>query len=149
MTSKQTTITTSNGIAAVRQWFGLLGEYCANEDYESTRAIFADDVASFGTKADIVTGLDRLQTNQWEGIWPNIQNFRFDLNNIVSGGSDGLAWGIATWTSIGFDEVKKSYPRPGRATVVLERQQMTWVAVHTHFSLNPGTPAKTYGAKHT
>lgn len=147
MTDQDRIITSSDTTTAVQQWFGLLGKYCANEDYESARLIFADEVASFGTKADIVTGLERLQTNQWKGIWPNIRNFRIDIDEIVSGGSDGFAWGIATWTSTGFDDQHKPYPRPGRATVVLERRQKAWFAVHTHFSLNPGTPAKTYGSE--
>ena len=140
-------ITTADTTEAVHEWFGMLSRYCDAGDYESTRAIFADDVASFGTKADIVTGLDRLQTNQWEGIWPNIQDFKIDLDNIVSGGSESFAWGIATWTSTGFDEDGSSYHRPGRATVVLERRGETWLAVHTHFSLNPGTPPRTFGRR--
>ena len=147
MTTERPTITTPDAIEAVRQWFGMLSRYCAAEDYESTREIFADDVASFGTRADIVTGLDRLQANQWEGIWPNIQDFKIDLDNITSGGSESIAWGIATWTSTGFDEDGGSYHRPGRATIVLERRGETWVALHTHFSLNPGTPPRTYGPR--
>jgi ketosteroid isomerase-like protein len=145
VTTERPTITTSDAIEAVQQWFGMLSRYCATEDYQSTRAIFAHDVASFGTKADIVTGLDRLQANQWEGIWPNIEDFKVDLDNIVSGGSETIAWGIATWTSTGFHEDGNSYHRPGRATVVIERRGDTWLALHTHFSLNPGTPPRTYG----
>jgi ketosteroid isomerase-like protein len=145
VTSERPIITTSNASEAVQQWFAMLSRYCAAKDYESTRSIFAHDVASFGTKADIVTGLNRLQANQWEGIWPNIEDFKVDLDNIVSGGSEAMAWGIATWTSTGFHEDGSSYHRPGRATVVIERKGDTWLALHTHFSLNPGTPPRTYG----
>jgi hypothetical protein len=53
---------------AVEEWFDALGTYCAAEDYESARRIVAEDVRSFGTKAEIVSGLDRLQENQWTGI---------------------------------------------------------------------------------
>lgn len=145
MPIEHTIITTADATEAIHQWFGMLSRYCAAEDYESTRAIFSDDVASFGTKADIVTGLDRLQANQWQGIWPNIKDFKIDLDDIFSGGSDSFAWGIATWTSTGFDEDGGAYHRPGRATVVLERRGETWLALHTHFSLNPGTPPRTHG----
>ena len=145
MQKERPTIITDNANDAVKQWFSMLSRYCASEDYNSTRAIFARDVASFGTKADIVVGLDLLQTNQWESVWPNIQDFQIDVDNIVSGGSENTAWGIATWTSTGFDGDGSSFHRPGRATVVLERRDGVWVSLHTHFSLNPGTPPRTYG----
>ena len=138
-------VTVSEPDAAVREWFGLLGRYCASVDYDSTRAIFATDVVSFGTKADIVSGLDALQANQWEGIWPNIEDFEVNLDSVRSAGNERCAWGVATWTSTGFYEDGKPFFRPGRATVTLERRDGVWLATHTHFSLNPGTPPRTYG----
>ena len=140
-------VTISDPGAAVRQWFALLGRYCAAVDYESTHAIFAPDVVSFGTKAKIVSGLEPLQSNQWEGIWPNIRDFQIEMDTIHAGGDANQAWGIATWTSTGFDEAGNSFHRPGRATVILERRDGMWLAVHTHFSLAPGTPSRTYGPK--
>jgi ketosteroid isomerase-like protein len=155
------TITADDPLEAVREWFARLSDCCARVDYAGARAIFAPDVASFGTKADIVSGLDLLQKNQWEGIWPNIANFRVDLSSVRGGGRDGLAWGIAVWSSTGFHEDGKAYERPGRATVVLERRPevlhsettgtgrpaLAWLAVHTHFSLNPGAPPRTFGRR--
>lgn len=139
-------ITVADPIAAVRTWFEQLGRYCAAVDYASARVLFAPDVVSFGTKATIVAGLDHLQANQWEGIWPNIRDFRIELDTVQGGGDDHQAWGVATWTSTGFDEQGNPFDRPGRATVILERRDDAWVAVHTHFSLAPGTPPRTYGA---
>ena len=46
---------------AVRAWFALLGKFCAAIDYDAAEAIFAPEVVSFGTRADIVTGLDNLR----------------------------------------------------------------------------------------
>jgi ketosteroid isomerase-like protein len=138
-------ITVINPKAAVTEWFQRLSRYCASVDYTSARPIFADEVVSFGTKADIVSGLDYLQQNQWEGIWPNIQDFQINLASIHAGGDSNVAWGVATWTSTGFHEDGTSFHRPGRATIVLERRNGQWVSVHTHFSLNPGTPPRTYG----
>jgi ketosteroid isomerase-like protein len=132
---------------AVREWFSLLSRYCAAIDYESTQAIFAPDVMSFGTKAKIVSGLEPLQKNQWEGIWPNIKDFQIEMDTVHGGGEGNQAWGIATWTSTGFDEAGQAFPRPGRATVILERREDVWLAVHTHFSLAPGTPPRTYGQR--
>ncbi len=131
--------------AAVRDWFHRLGRYCADVDYASARAIFAPDVVSFGTRADIVSGLDALQRNQWEGIWPNIRDFKIARDTIRSGGDGQHAWGVATWTSTGFDQDGQPFHRPGRATVALERRNGVWLAVHTHFSLSPGTPTRTFG----
>ena len=147
MTDKSLLITIDDPNMAAREWFALLSRYCASVDYESTRAIFAPDILSFGTRAEIVSGLDALQENQWEGIWPNIKDFKVDLDSVHSSGDERHAWGVATWTSTGFDEDGKSYFRPGRATVTLERRYGVWLATHTHFSLNPGTPPRTFGPK--
>src|SRR5919106_1181098 len=147
MSTSPGAITSADPKAAVREWFELLGKYCASVDYHSARPIFAEDVVSFGTRADIVSGLDYLQQNQWQGIWPNIQDFKIDLDSIHSDGDEHIAWGVATWTSTGFHEDGASFPRPGRATTILERRNGKWVSVHTHFSLNPGTPPRTHGQK--
>jgi len=42
-------ITDSNANVAIAEWFEKLGKYCASVDYDSARAIFAEDVLSFGT----------------------------------------------------------------------------------------------------
>ncbi len=148
MTERPTArITTADPEVAVRRWFARLASDCAAVDYRSARAIFAPDVVSFGTKADIVVGLDALQRSQWEGIWPNIADFRFDFDQIRGSGDARRAWGVATLTSTGFDARGRPFARPGRATVILERRGRAWVAAHTHFSLFPGTPPRTFAAR--
>ena len=94
-----------------------------------------------------MSGLDLVRKEQWEGIWPNIREFKIDLDGVRSGGDQRYAWGVATWTSTGFNEAGNSFFRPGRATVALERQDGVWLAVHTHFSLFPGTPPRTFGPR--
>ena len=138
-------ITTPSPDQAVRQWFELLARYCAAVDFESARSIFSGDVASFGTLARVVTGADALDSEQWRGVWPNIADFSIDMETVHSGGAGDLAWGMAAWASTGFHEDGSRFDRPGRATVVLERRGGQWLAVHTHFSLVPGTPPRTYG----
>ena len=140
-------VTTSDPVDAVRQWFALMGRYCASEDYDGAEHIFAEDVVSFGTKMDIVRGRKALREGQWESIWGNITGFRMDLENVHGGGSGDQAWGVVAWTSTGYDSDHKPFHRPGRATVTLERRDGVWLAVHTHFSLYPGTPQRTYGAR--
>jgi ketosteroid isomerase-like protein len=128
--------------AAVREWFARLSRYCAAVDYESARGIFAADVVSFGTRAEVVSGLDRLVAQQWQGIWPNITDFRIDPASVRGSGAGDLAGGVAVWTSTGYHADGARFDRPGRATAVLERRNGVWLCVHSHFSLSPGTPSR-------
>lgn len=140
-------ITSPDPVAAVREWFARFAAACAGVDYATGRALVAPDVLSFGTRAEVVCGLDLLEANQWRGVWPNISDFTIDLSTVHAAGEGSTAWGVATWTSTGYDEAGKRFQRPGRATVALERRDGRWLAVHTHFSLSPGTPPGTYGRK--
>ena len=72
-------IAVSDPVEAVRQWFALMGQYCASVDYDGAESIFADDVVSFGTMMDIVRGRKALREGQWESIWGNITGFKMDL----------------------------------------------------------------------
>ena len=139
-------ITSIDPADAVKQWFALMGRFCAGVDYDGAEGIFAEDVVSFGTTMDIVRGRRALRAGQWESVWGNITDFEMDLDNAHAVGSGDRAWGVVTWTSTGYDCDHKPFHRPGRATVALERRDGVWLAVHTHFSLFPGTPQRTYGA---
>jgi ketosteroid isomerase-like protein len=136
-----------NAEQAIREWFQMLERCVQQVDYQTARGLFAPDVLSFGTRADVVSGLDALVTNQWSGIWPHIRDFTFTLEQLHCGTAGDLAWGIVPWTSTGFHPDGRSFPRPGRATVIFERRHGDWLAVHTHFSLFPGTPPTTHGSK--
>ena len=61
MTQVTPPITTSDPAEAVRQWFTLLSGYCASVDYDAAESIVAEDVASFGTAMDIVSGRTALR----------------------------------------------------------------------------------------
>ena len=95
-------VKTSNPKAAVKHWFALMERYCASVDYDGAEGIFAEDVVSFGTTMEIVSGRSALRRGQWESIWGNITNFKMDLDNVHANGSGNQAWGVVTWTSIGF-----------------------------------------------
>ncbi|MFT5449745.1 MAG: ketosteroid isomerase-like protein [Gammaproteobacteria bacterium] len=136
-----------DAMGAVNEFFARLSRDCANVDFDSTEPMFAEDVYAFGTKSTVVQGRAPLRRNQWEGIWPNIADFSIDMSQVHGTGNDALAWGMAPWTSTGFDESGEPYERPGRATVVLERRGEHWEAIHTHVSLAPGTPQRTFGRK--
>ena len=147
MTQFNPPITACDPIDAVKMWFALMEQYCAAVDYGAAESIFAEDVVSFGTTMDIVRGRKALREGQWESIWGNISNFKMDLQNVHAGGTGNQAWGVVTWTSVGFDGNHEPFYRPGRATVALERRDGVWLAVHTHFSLYPGTPHRTFGKR--
>jgi len=132
---------------AIREWFQTLERSVRRVDYPTMRQYFTPDVLSFGTRAEVVSGLDALVANQWSGIWPNIRDFTITFEQLYWGTSGDLAWGIAPWTSTGFHPDGTAFPRPGRATVIFECRQGKWLAMHTHFSLFPGTPPTTHGSK--
>ena len=137
----------AEALDAVTTWFSELGRYCASRDFDSARSLMADDVVSFGTKARAATGLNQLDRDQWKNVWEYIEDFEIDVDSIRGGGGGSLAWGASRWTSTGFHADGRSFHRPGRASVVLQRKDGRWTAIHTHFSLDPGTPQETYGRR--
>lgn len=140
---EESAITAEDPAAAVEAWYEALAG-CVNEEaFDVALGLVAPQVVSFGTKAEVVEGREALRSRQWEGIWPYIREFRFvDVRGF---GAGDVAWGVGGWSSTGFDEAGEPFERPGRATVVLERKDGRWWAVHTHFSLAPGIPQQTYG----
>jgi ketosteroid isomerase-like protein len=58
------------------------------------------------------------------------------------GVSGDLAWVAAPWDSQGQDADGAWNDRPGRATIVLERRDGRWLAIHTHMSLYPPTATR-------
>jgi len=137
----------SPAATAIRVWFEMLQRCVRAVDYPAARDIFAPDVVAFGTRAEIVRGLDALQTQQWSGVWPLIADFTFVLDQLYVQQEGALAWAAVPWTSTGFQEDGRAFDRPGRATVTFAHRKHGWLATHTHFSLNPGTPFRSYGTR--
>jgi ketosteroid isomerase-like protein len=133
--------------AWVRGW----GTEVAAADIRSGRERFAPGLTAFGTHADVVVGRDAVEAQQWAQIWPAIDDFAFDvaqLQVIVS--PDGLlAVANVPWSSTGIAADGTRFDRPGRATIVIEREALDapWKGVHTHFSLARGVPATTHGTR--
>jgi ketosteroid isomerase-like protein len=138
-------------IAALRDWFANWNKLVNALDYTGSRALFHDDVIGFGTHMDTVVGIDALERMQWRSIWSTMDNFVWILNTLKAIVSpDRLqATAVLTWSSTGYHEDGKAFPRHGRATVVLTRKKVSdlWLGSHTHVSLNPGSPQKSYGDK--
>ena len=131
----------------LRQWFRTWGAWVAAVDFQSARPLFSQDVVGFGTHATFVVGIDALQQEQWEKIWPNIAEFRFLVDDLVGSVDGDAAWAAVPWSSVGYDEHGAPFDRPGRATVTFRRVSGRWLGTHTHFSLNPGVPQMTFGPR--
>jgi len=132
---------------AARAWFAALQECVGGADFARGRGLFASDVVSFGSRVTLARGLDVLEASQWRGVWPYVVDFAFELGELHVGALGPSLWAAVPWRSTGFDEAGAPFDRPGRATVVLERREGRWVAVHSHFSLVPGTPARSFGRR--
>lgn len=137
----------------IRAWFVRWAELVRDQDFEAARALFADDVVGFGTRMHVVQGLDRLEQLQWRHVWPTIEGFEFIVDELHVGISAdaSLAWAVVPWVSSGFHDDGGRFDRPGRATVIFARggdPNLTpggWLALHTHISLAPGTPQRSFG----
>jgi ketosteroid isomerase-like protein len=128
----------------VREWFRTWGARVAAVDFDGARPLFDETVVGFGTHATFVAGLDNLMAEQWQQIWPNISGFAFLVDEAVGTVAGDFAWAAVPWTSRGYHEDGTSYDRPGRATVTFRRSADGWKGTHTHCSLKPGTPARTF-----
>ena len=139
----------SDDISTVKAWLATWQPCVQELEFEIAQSLFVDNTVSFGTHMDVVDGIDALKENQWRNVWPNIEAFQWDFDNIRIGISPDqfMAFLITTWTSKGFDEKGLSFDRPGRTTVILSRPKLNtnWLGVHTHFSLHPGIPHRTFG----
>lgn len=137
--------------ASVKQWVDGWGDEVAAVDLTSGSRRFADDVIAFGTLADVVVGLDRLMQDQWSQVWPKIEEFRFltEEMQLLIAADRCTAVAVVGWTSLGIDETGERFPRPGRATIVLQRSLIggAWVGAHTHFSLGRGVPQSSHGSR--
>ncbi len=131
----------------VRNWFALFESYCQSVDYDSAESLFAKESVSFGRSMQIASGTQDMRVNQWEKTWPLISNFKMDLENMYADGNETQVWGLATWTSIGFNGRHEPFYRPGYSSVILKRYREHWLAVHLHSSLYPGISHYTFGPK--
>lgn len=139
--------------ASVRAWLATWQGLVQTVDFVPARDLIDERVVGFGTKADVVEGRDNLETNQWRGVWPTIEEFGWDLDGMRVGVSPDrlMAFLITTFTSTGFNEDGSTFSRGGRTTVILSRDALdaSWQGVHTHLSLNAGTPGKSHGNRPT
>lgn len=110
---------------------------------------FRPDVVSFSSWRDVVIGIDEFVNAQWRSVWPSMVDFRLETEKIhINTSPDGLfAAAACTWSSTGFEADGTPFDRPGRCTIVLERDRPgdPWFGVQGHFSLHRGVPQQSFG----
>jgi ketosteroid isomerase-like protein len=137
--------------AAVKDWLSRFAACVRAVDYAAARPFWHPDIVIFGTYQELVRSLAAWTETQWDNVWPRTADFAFDLGNtLVMASPDGaLAVAIAPWTSTGFHRDGTPFDRPGRATLVLQRQPEDgrWLGVHSHMSLGRGVPQESHGQR--
>ena len=130
--------------ATPAEWLRTFEAVVRARDFAGGRALFAEDAVAFGTWARAVSGLDDIVREQWQNVWPRIENFAFDRETRVHTAGDH-AWIAGGWTTQATGPDGKPFHRPGRATIVLDRRDGKWLAVHSHFSLLPSQSDSAHG----
>lgn len=128
--------------ADLEGWLDAWESCIRSGDYARGRALFDPGVVAFGTRRSVATGLDDLVEHQWRQVWPRIVDFRFDRDSLwIECDGEDLAVLMVRWATRAQQASGSVFHRPGRATIVLRRAPPEgWRAIHTHFSLEPGTP---------
>ena len=130
----------AESLPPVKTWLQDFAAAVRDRDYARARTMFHPDAEGFGTVAERWTGLDQLHAEQWHGVWERTTGFAFDLDSATVFEDDGLLVAISEWSSEGLRSDGTVGRRDGRATIVLVRDAALR-AVHTHFSMVPGTPS--------
>jgi ketosteroid isomerase-like protein len=137
--------------ASVLAWVDAWGEQVAGARMTEARDRFDPAVSGFGTHSDVLRGLDDLFTNQWSRVWPTIEDFVFHTHDadVLVSGDRCQAVVVLGWGSTGIHADGSTFDRPGRATLVLVRDDLgaPWRGIHTHFSLARGVPQASYGPR--
>jgi ketosteroid isomerase-like protein len=126
--------------STIVEWLQTWQSAINKRAYEVARQMFDPSVLGFGTRKEVVHGLDDLEHLQWRPTWPRIERFRFDVGQlqILLNDHDIIA-AATTWTSLGIRDDGSRFDRAGRMTVILRHDQDAdaWKAIHTHFSITP------------
>lgn len=137
-------------IAEVHDWLERFAACVRAVDYRSAYPFWHDDIVIFGTFQELVRSRQAWTDTQWDNVWPRTADFRFDLANtaVLASGDGNTAVVVTPWTSTGFHPDGSPFPRPGRATLMLQKQQDgRWLGVHSHMSLGKGVPQDSHGKR--
>jgi len=121
----------------IEQWLRRFAQAVRERDIDAGRELCDERIVSFGTAGVVLDGLDDLVDRQWREIWMTTRGFDFVYDTAMACDLDEAVVAITRWRSSGFDDAGEPFPRSGRATIVLRRQDEGWQAIHTHFSIDP------------
>jgi ketosteroid isomerase-like protein len=127
----------SSEINPIQEWLKGFSQAVRARDYELGRRFFADEVVGFGSVAERCDGLENLELSQWRKVWDVTTDFEFDLNSAVAKLEGNMAWVACSWQSYGKNAAAEPILRRGRSTFVFRKDGEKWLAVHSHFSLEP------------
>ena len=123
---------------SVEAWLDDFAACVRDRDVERARLLFDPACFSYGTRAEVVDGLDALAAEQWEPTWSTTHGFVFtDPTRTSASWDDTQVVVTSSWHSKADEDGRDRY---GRCTIVLAREDAArhgFVAVHTHFSLLP------------
>jgi len=121
----------------IYDWLKGFSKAVRDRDYESGRRFFAEEVIGFGSVAERCDGLENLEVRQWRKVWDFTTGFEFDLDNTAVNADHQMAWAASSWQSFGKSASGEPVLRRGRSTFVFRKEEDQWLAVHSHFSLEP------------
>ena len=136
--------------AATRAWFvGWLERfsgYVREVDYAAARPLFHQDILAFGTHRDIISGVGAWQSTQWDNVWPKTSGFRFDTDSarVLVSADNTMATVVVPWSSTGYHADGSTFDRPGRASMIFNKDDGAWLCTHSHMSLNRGVPQQSH-----
>ena len=127
-------------------WLERFSTYVRDVDYAAARPLFHPDILAFGTHRDVIPGLAAWQATQWDNVWPKTSDFRFDTGaaRVLVSADATMATVVVPWMSTGYHQDGTPFERPGRATMVFQRENGVWLCTHSHMSLNPGVPQQSF-----
>ena len=127
-------------------WLERFAGYVRDVNYAAARPLFHPEILAFGTHRDIIEGVASWQATQWDNVWPKTSDFRFetDAARVLVSSGNTMATVVVPWTSIGYHQDGTTFERPGRATIVFNRQDGGWLCTHSHMSLNRGVPQQSF-----
>lgn len=129
-----------DAIAPLRQWLRQLQTCVRAQDFAGGRALCVPELLAFGTRTEMVEGVEQVMERQWRPVWPHIRDFTIDADKARGAIHGSRGWVAVPWDSLGVRPDGSTFARPGRLTILFEQRAGRWLAIHTHFSLSPTTP---------
>jgi ketosteroid isomerase-like protein len=119
-------------------WFDRFADCVRRRDLAGAQSLFDDQVVAFGTRNEMLEGLDSLAEKQWMPTWNQTSGFDFlrDTLHLQVSDAGDQAWASGLWTSRGEPGDQPAFERRGRATFAFAWRN-GWRCTHSHLSMTP------------